>query len=448
VIVPRTRLLFWTAAIVLPFAVLAVFEASALYLAFAAIGGLVVVALIDAALSIGRLHGIGLALPEIVRLTKDREGMVPITITNETNRSHALRLGIAFPREIVSDRPDLLTIAPAGALAAQTQWPIVPHKRGLFTIERLYVEGASPLGLWGVRATRPVQSELRVYPNLFGERKRLAAIFLNRGALGVHAQRQVGQGREFEKLREYIPGDSYEDVHWKGTAKRGRPITKTYQLERTQEVYVIVDGSRLSARAVRMQTNGVEGDVSYLERFITASLILGMVAERQGDLFGLVSFTDRVRGFVRAKTGQAHFNACRDMLYTLQPEIVNPDFDELFSFLRLRLRRRALLLFLTNLDDTVLKESFLRNIELVRRQHVCLTGMMTPPGVRPLFTHAGVERDEEVYGHLAGHMMWHDLKEVERALKRMGVGFFLMDNERMCAEIVTQYTNVKQRQLI
>src|SRR5207247_10489432 len=86
------------------------------------------------------------------------------------------------------------------------------------------------------------------YPNLFTERKSLAALFLHRGSFGLHAQRQVGKGREFEQLREYIPGDGFDEVHWKATAKRGRPITKIFQVERTQEVYVVIDASRLSAR--------------------------------------------------------------------------------------------------------------------------------------------------------------------------------------------------------
>ena len=94
----------------------------------------------------------------------------------------------------------------------------------------------------------PVQSEIRVYPNLLSERKSLAALFLNRGAFGVHAQRQVGKGRDFEKFREYVPGDDYDEIHWKATARRGKPITKVFQIEKTQEVYVIVDASRLSAR--------------------------------------------------------------------------------------------------------------------------------------------------------------------------------------------------------
>jgi uncharacterized protein (DUF58 family) len=447
-IVPRTRLLFWTGLIGLPFAFIAVVEPAALGFAFAAIAGLAVITFIDAAMSYGRLRGIAFDLPDVIRLTKDREGEVPITIHNESAREHELRVGIAFPREILTERPDISTMAPAGATAARVSWPITPVRRGNYPLDRVYVEVASPLGLWSVRGWRPVRSELRVYPNLLSERRRLAAIFLNRGSFGIHAQRQVGQGREFEKLREYIPGDSFEDVHWKATAKRGKPITKMYQLERTQEVYIILDTSRLSARTVRMETNGVEGDVSYLERFITASLILGMVAERQGDLFGLVTFGDKINSFVRAKTGRAHFDTCRDALYTLEPQLVNPDFDELFTFLRLRLRRRALLLFLTNLDDTVLKESFVKNIEMVRRQHLCLVGMMTPPRVRPLFADPQVETPGDVYQQLAGHLMWHDLREVDRVLQRMGIGFFLLDNERMCAEIVTQYTNVKQRQLI
>src|SRR5205823_6064500 len=89
--------------------------------------------------------------------------------------------------------------------------------------------------------------------NLFNERKHVAALFLRRGQLGTHAQRQAGQGRDFEKLREYVHGDSYDEIHWKASAKRGHPVTKVFQVERTQEVYVIVDASRLSAREVKIE---------------------------------------------------------------------------------------------------------------------------------------------------------------------------------------------------
>src|SRR5258708_1628120 len=71
---------------------------------------------------------------------------------------------------------------------------------------------------------------------------------LRRGSEGMRALRQIGRGREFEKLREYVPGDGFDEIHWKATARHGHPITKVFQVERTQEVYVVIDSSRLAGR--------------------------------------------------------------------------------------------------------------------------------------------------------------------------------------------------------
>jgi uncharacterized protein (DUF58 family) len=278
----------------------------------------------------------------------------------------------------------------------------------------------------------------------------------------VHAQRQVGKGREFEKLREYIPGDGFDEIHWKATAKRGRPVTKVFQIERTQEVYVVVDASRLSARAAEGRDRSVEGsesargphstlDTQYstaLERYVTAALVLGLAAEQQGDLFGLLTFADKVESFLRARNGKLHYSACRDALYTLHPRLVNPDFDEVCTFIRLRLRRRALLVFLTALDDPVLADSFARNVGLLCRQHLVLVNMIQPPGAVPLFTKPDVEAVDELYEHLGGHIRWQNLRELGKVLQRRGVSFSVLDNERLSAQLVSQYLNVKRRQLL
>ena len=176
--------------------------------------------------------------------------------------------------------------------------------------------------------------------------------------------------------------------------------------------------------------------------------MLGLAAEQQGDLFGVLTFTDKVQRFVRAKNGKAHYSACRDALYTLQPQLVSPDFDELCTFIRLRLRRRSLLFFLTALDDAQLAESFVRNVDLIRRQHLVLVNMVQPAGVRPLFTHPGVATLDQVYQELGGHLQWQKLRELEKVLQRRGVQFSLLQNERLSAELVSQYLNVKRRQLL
>ena len=468
-IVPSSKLLLWFALVVLPFALLGAVEPAAMLLSLACIGAFVIVALADAVAARTSLAGISVELPEVVRMSKDREGKIEMRIRNERQQRKRLRLALALPREIESPQEDLLVELPAASEWSRLAWPCVPRRRGNYPLDAAYVEGASPLGFWAVRTALPARAEIRVYPNLLTDRRNLAALFLNRGLSGMHAQRQIGKGREFEKLREYAPGDGYEDVHWKATARRGKPITKVFQIEKTQEIYVVIDASRLSARApggeagesIQYSVSSVQSDAgrslntehcilntSTLERFITAGLVLGLAAEQQGDLFGLLTFTNKVEKFVRAKNGKAHYSLCRDALYTLQPQIVSPDFDELCTFIRLRLRRRSLLFFLTALDDPVIAESFVRNLDLIRRQHLVLVNMIQPPGVSPVFTNPNVATVDQLYQHLAGHLQWQKLRELEKVLKRRGVQFSLLQNERLSAELVSQYLNVKRRQLL
>ena len=245
-------------------------------------------------------------------------------------------------------------------------------------------------------------------------------------------------------------------------------MTKVFQIERTQEVYVIIDASRLSARVAQVAGGGLRVAGSpdahapnhrqsatcnppstiVLERFLAASLILGLAAAQAGDLFGLLTFSDRVQKFIRAKNGKAHYAACREAIYALQPRIVSPDFEELGSFIRLRLRRRALLVFLTSLDDPVLAESFVRSMDLICRQHLIFVNMLQPPGVRPLFSDPNVTSLDAIYEQLGGHILWHKLRELEKILQRRGVRFALLDNENLSAQLIAQYLSVKQRQLI
>ena len=408
------------------------------------IGAFIAVVLADAFLSRGQLAGIRVQLPEIVRWQKDRLGILEVRVHNDSLTGRLLRIGFAFPREIVTETEDRTVLLPANASLSRIDWSVTPNRRGQYFLDHAYLEVASPLGFWVVRRGDPVRSELRVYPNLFDERKNVAALFLRRAQLGVHSQRAAGQGRDFEKLREYVPGDSPDEIHWKASAKRGHPVTKVFQVERTQEVYVVVDASRLTGREVVME----KSRTTALERFVTASLILGLAAEQQGDQFGLITFSDRVLSFVRAKNGQAHYDACRDRLYTLQPQNVTPDFDELCSFIRLRLRKRALLIFLTALDDPMLAESFAKASELISRQHLILVDMLQPPGAHPLFSDANVTGINDLYRHLGGHLQWNRLRELGNVLKRRGVRLSFLDPEKLAAELISQHADVRRRQLL
>jgi uncharacterized protein (DUF58 family) len=439
-IVPGSRLLILVGVVAMPAALLAILPGFAA-LGYGFIGVLALAAVFDALIAPRRLNGIDARRTDIVRMWKDRQGEIDLTIRNPSQKRIPLRIGLLFPAGIAAPDDELATVLPAASEFSRVTWTCTPHQRGRYVIDRCAIERPSTLGLWTVRKMLPLQLEVRVYPNLAAERKKSPAFF-KRGRLGVHGQRQLGKGREFEKLREYAPGDGFDEIDWKATARRGHPITRVFQIERTQEVYIILDASRLSARPVAGNP-----DATILERNITASLLLALAAEKQGDLFGLITFSDRVHDFVRARNGKAHYAACRDALYTLQPRLVAPDFDELFSLLRLRLRRRALLVFLTELDDPIVAEAFVRNVPLLR-QHLILVGMAKPMGAQTLFGDSAVVGLDDVYRELAGHLQWNKLRKLGGVLASQGVRFSLLDADTLGPQLASLYIDFKQRQLL
>ena len=358
-----------------------------------------------------------------------------MTIYNGASGRRRIRIGFAMP-DGVEWKPEEQSIDVPAAIS-RLEWSCEPLRRGSYKIREYYLEGSSPFGLWAVRAAHSISLEIRVYPNL---RDSGALKALRRGAENVHHTRQLGRGREFEKLREYSPGDSSDEIHWKATARRARPITKVFQVERTQEIYVVIDASRLSARTI--------GAESALERSIKAALTVGAVTERRGDLFGIAAFSDRVETFVRAQGGKLHYSACRDAINNLRSRPVSPDFEEIATLLRLRLRRRALIIFLTALDDPLLAEHFERSAQLLARRHRVLAAMLRPTSARPLFEDPEIESTEDIYRALAGHLGWSKLQELQAALARHGVQLALLEPDSFAENLVTLYDDVKQRQLL
>jgi uncharacterized protein (DUF58 family) len=388
-------------------------------------------AAVDAWAGRHRVKQMGAGAPAYLRLTKDVPATMPLTLQNRSGAERKVRIGVVMPEGMESEKPVLYPILPTGS--ALLQWNCTGRARGDHALRQIYVETVSPLGLWEARASIAVDCTFRVYPNMRDHTT--AGLFLKAASLGVRTYRQVGKGREFEQLRHYLSGDSFEDIHWKATAKRGYPTVKLYRVEHAQEVYAVIDSSRLSAR---------EG---ILENYVNAALHLALVAERQGDRFGLVTFSDRTHKFLRARNGMDHFRLCRETIYNLHADRVSPDFRDCMTSLQLNLRRRALLVFFTSLDDALLAETFERDIGLLSRRHVVLVNVTQTSGMTPLFTRAP-ENLESLYVDLAGQLLWNRMRTLKIALQNRGVKLSIVDPERIKAQVTSQYLDVKRRQVL
>ena len=445
--VPSQRCLL-LAALLLPLGLLSAASIEWGWLVPIGISALVLVGVVDLYWSARLLDTVRVELDPVTRLARCNPGVVTMHIRCDSTAPAGLTLGLPLPVEFVQElETQEVALSGEGAKHWLVRWEVTARSRGVYQCPAVYVELPSVLKLFAVRRRYVSGAEIRVYPNLRRERSQLANLFLNRGSVGIHAQRMVGQGREFEQLREYCSGDSMLDVHWKASAKRGELVTKTYQVERTQEIYLVIDHSRLSGRSSTRGNTDLDDDYTetILERYVTAASVLGMVAEREGDLFGLVSFGKQVSRFVRASAGKQHGQVIQDALFDLKTERGPFDLDELFTFLRTRIRRRALVIFMTDLSDAAAAAEFEKHVGILASQHYVLVNSIRREGIQAMYQ---ADDAKTIADEVAGHLRWDGLRQLKTKLRAAGVEFSILEDEKLSLELVNQYLSVKQRQVL
>jgi uncharacterized protein (DUF58 family) len=448
-IAPRSRLVLLMLLVTVPLATIAGLSQGFTPIALLLIGFVLIAAFGDLVQGCGRYRDLQVSLPETVRAIRDQRSELEVRARFSAPHNDSVRLAVMFPEGLETEpgQNSLLLSKPASERLVQI--PFVGISRGSFLINNLYFDWHSPFGLWVHRGQRTVRCEVRIYPNLLLEGKQIAH-FLNRGAIGIHAQPQIGRGREFEKLREYERGDPFDEIHWKATAKRRFPVTKVFQLERSKAVYLALDTSRLSARPLPeiFATDNRPKSTTHLDRAISTALLFCAAAERQGDRFGFISYSDKIDHLIKARNGSSHFNVCRDVAISLNPRTVTPDFAEIAATLQQRIKRRSLIVFLTSLDDPVVAEDFIGVAELLSRQHVIMALMIAPSAVQPLFSEGTVQNTDEIFVKLGGHLSWAKLQSLQRKLAWKGVQFHVVANHLLGLRLVSYYMDMKRRQIL
>jgi len=239
-------------------------------------------------------------------------------------------------------QPQALTLDAHGA--ARLRYRIRPEQRGRMRFERCEISLRSPFGLWRSRRLLPRVGEARVYPDftrLHGADFRGLEEWLAR--LGVHPQPRRGLGLEFHQLREYRDGDTLRQIDWKATARMHAPITREYQDERDQQVLLMLDCGR------RMRSQ--EDHLSHFDHALNASLLLAYAALRQGDAVGVGTFACETPRFVAPGKGNRQLGILLDSLYDASCSLQPADYLDAVDRVLRHQKRRALVIFISNLRD-------------------------------------------------------------------------------------------------
>jgi uncharacterized protein (DUF58 family) len=355
---------------------------------------LVVAALLDARLS--RLPaGVAIGREFAGRFHIGAETEVRVNVVNATARDVRLRVKDEYPptmRLAGVREAEMMVVAQTSAALV---YELVPPRRGRFEFGRVAVRHLSRWRLAWLTTEAWHAESVKVYPNLRRAREAELKALGAQSLVASHRRTSWrGEGRDFESLREYVPGDELRHISWSATARRGKLTTRQYQIERDQTILIALDAGRLMTARIEDETKFDTG--------VHAALALMSAAQRGGDNAGIVVFGRRVRAYVPPARGREQVEAVLEALHAVEPELIEPSYTRAFEFIAANCKRRALVVVLTDLVDEEGSRELLASLKLLRPRHLPLVATIgdrdlraavrdTPETVRDLFTQSVAE---------------------------------------------------------
>jgi len=305
-----------------------------------------------------------------------REGEVTYHWVNATHRTARLRLRELRPDVLGGTQPPRrIAVPPLGT--ARDRVSVRPVRRGRERGGGFALDSIGPLGLGARRDRIDLPWDAAVYPPLVTVRLQASvARAQRRREQGITPLRQRGEGRLFESLRDWVPGDDLRHIDWKATARRGKVITRQYEAERRQQVLLVLDTGRLLTAEIAGQ--------SRLDYVVRAALELAYAATQHDDNVGLMAFADGVQHFVAPQRGRAALKRVLDVLAVIQPTLVEPDYPGAFRYLAARNRKRALTVLFTDVIDRFASDALVANVASLRPRGRAGRDVATGRGARRL----------------------------------------------------------------
>ena len=319
-------------------------------------------------------------------------------------------------------------------------YPVRPPRRGALEFGPIDLRLWRPRGWWMRQLRLPAEQPAAVYPDVLAIRQ--YQLTLRRGMPyrpGRRRSRPPGAATAFAGLRDYLPGDDPRRIHWKATAKRDQPVTTEVEAERGQQVMILLDCGRLMTAPA--------GHLTKLDHAVNAALLLGWLAQQQGDRVGLAAFTDQVDTYLAPFRSPAQVSRLTGALYGVRAQFVEPDFGEAFSLVARRVGRRSLVVVLTDVLDPDASRELVSQALWLSRRHLVLVVAMEDPALVAA-RDAPIDRSERAYQWAAAEELLTARRESFEALRRGGVLGLDVPAGSLSPALVERYLELKERALL
>ena len=365
----------------------------------------------------------------------------PIQLALENRYPHEVRLSVVDEAPVQFQLRDMNFQTPLAAGEQKTlQYELRPVERGEYHFGALNVFVSAPLGLLRRRYRFDQAQMVPTYPSYIQMRKyQLMAISNRLTEVGVKKIRRLGHTTEFEQIKEYVRGDDYRTVNWKATARTGKLMVNQYNDERAQNVFSLIDMSRV----MKMPFEGM----TLLDYAINATLVISNIAIYKHDKAGLISFAERISSSVPASNKAIQMSLIQEVLYNQQTQFLEADYGRLYAYIRRKISHRSLLILYTNFESLTAMRRQLPYLVKISKQHLLVVIFFENTALRDLLR-SRPESTEEIYIKTIGENFDFEKKQIVLELEQHGIAAILTPPEQLTVNTVNKYLELKSRGMI
>jgi uncharacterized protein (DUF58 family) len=364
-----------------------------------------------------------------------------ITYGVENRSSRAVRLAIVeTPAHTLRFEADELVANVPRQSRVTVARAVTPIYRGADELATLYVWYENQLGLIRRRLRIPAPQAIRIFPDLSAV-ERYGKLHLRNRTIdaGLRRMKLRGAGTEFESLREWTDGDAFRTIDWKATARRGKLMVALHEVERSQNVMLLLDCGRLMTPRIDAGRK--------LDYAVTAALSLATIAGLASDRVGLVAFAHEILAAIAPRSTRSSIARLTDTLYGLEPRFEESNYTRAFSYLRHHLHKRSLIVFLTDVIDPLAQATVMTEVGSLAKHHLLICVFMNDAAVSA----ALAEEPQSVTGAYRADVavaLANERRLAKAMLERAGVIVIDVPAAKLTTALIDEYLRVKRRGLL
>lgn len=397
---------------------------------------MVLLLLVEMLLLYSRKQGIQASRYSPERLSNGDDNAINIQCTNQYKFRIYVHIIDEIPVQFQIRDFDIADSIPAGA-TNEYPYTLRPTKRGVYRFNKLHIYARTIIGLISKRYSLAEEKNVPTYPSFIHLQKYALLAFSHQlQYLGMKKIRRIGQTTEFDQIKSYVIGDDMRHINWKASAKQDGLMVNQYQDERAQPVYAVIDAGRV----MKMPFNGM----SLLDYAINASLAISNIALLKHDRAGLISFSDKVHNIVVADRRNAQLQRIMDNLYHLDTDFKETDFGKLYSFAKMHLNHRSLLLTFTNFETMDALHRQLKYLKALSRSHVVVVIFFKNEMIDTIMnSHAKTVKD--INDKAVAEKFDYEKKLIVAELRKYGIHTLLTRPEDLTINTINKYLELKAR---